>query len=54
VFSNSHNVARYAEFYLACLQFNATSTGNTGCLEKSFTKIFQMLLCGECYESVYT
>jgi hypothetical protein len=27
---------------------------NTECLKKSFTMVFQMLLCGECYENVYT
>jgi hypothetical protein len=25
-----------------------------GCLEKSFAMEFQMLLCGECYENIYT
>jgi hypothetical protein len=27
---------------------------NTGCLEKSFSVVFLVLLCGECYENVYT
>jgi hypothetical protein len=27
---------------------------NTGCFKKSFTMVFQMLLCGECYKNVYT
>jgi hypothetical protein len=27
---------------------------NKGCFKKSFTLMFQMLLCGECYENVYT
>jgi hypothetical protein len=47
---NCHNVAKYAEFYMGYLRFNVTSTGNAGCFEKSFTMVFQMLLCGECYD----
>jgi hypothetical protein len=31
-----------------------TSNGNAGCFKKSFTMVFKMLLCGECYENVYT
>jgi hypothetical protein len=31
-----------------------TSSGNVECFKKSFTMVFQMLLCGECYENVYT
>jgi hypothetical protein len=27
---------------------------NTGCFKKSFRMVFQMLLCIECYENVYT
>jgi hypothetical protein len=51
---NYHNVAKYIEFYLGYIRFNATSTSNAGCFKNSFTMAFQMLLCGECYESVYT
>jgi hypothetical protein len=42
---NRHNVAQ---------RFNVTSTGNAGCLKNNFTMVFQMLLCDECYENVYT
>jgi hypothetical protein len=31
-----------------------TSTGNAGHFKKNITMVFQMLLCGECYEKVYT
>jgi hypothetical protein len=27
--------------------------GNAGCFKKSFTMVFQMLLCGECCEKAY-
>jgi hypothetical protein len=27
---------------------------NTGCFKKTFKVVFQMLLCGERYENVYT
>jgi hypothetical protein len=27
---------------------------HTGCFKKSFTMVFQMLLCGKCYENIYT
>jgi hypothetical protein len=33
---------------------NVTSTRNAGCFKKGFTMLFKMLLCGECYENVYT
>jgi hypothetical protein len=36
------------------LRFNVTSIGNAACFKKSFTMVFQMLLCGERYESAYT
>jgi hypothetical protein len=36
---NCHNVAKHAEFYLGYLRFNVTSTGNAGCLKKSFTTL---------------
>jgi hypothetical protein len=36
------------------VQFNVTFTGNAACFKKSFIMLFQMLLCGECYENVYT
>jgi hypothetical protein len=49
---NCHNVARHTEFYLGLLRFNVTSTGNAGCFKRSFTLVFQMLLCGEYYENV--
>jgi hypothetical protein len=26
----------------------------TGCLKNNFTMVFQTLLCGECYENLYT
>jgi hypothetical protein len=47
-----HNVAKYIKFYLGELRFNVTSTGNAGCFKKSFTLVFQMLLCGECCETL--
>jgi protein-arginine kinase activator protein McsA len=28
--------------------------GCTECFKKSFTLVFQMLLCGECYGNIYT
>jgi hypothetical protein len=51
---NYHNVAKHAEFYLGKLRINVTFTGNLGCFKKSFTMVFQVLLCGKCYENVYT
>jgi hypothetical protein len=36
------------------VSFNVTSTGNSGCFRKSFAMVFQMLLCGESFENVYT
>jgi hypothetical protein len=51
---NCHNVAKHAEFYLGQLRFEVTSTGNTGCFRKSFRMVFQMLLCSERRENVYT
>jgi hypothetical protein len=51
---NYHNIARHTEFYLGYLRFNVASTGNAGCFKKIFTMVFQMLLCGECHENVYT
>jgi hypothetical protein len=50
---NCHNVARHTKFYLGYVGFNVAFTGNAGCLKKSFM-VFQMLLCGECYENIYT
>jgi hypothetical protein len=29
------------------------STGNAGCFKINFTMVFQMILCGECYENVF-
>jgi hypothetical protein len=49
-----HNVAKYSEFYLGQVRSNVTSTADAGCFKKSFTMVLQMLLCGECYEKVYT
>jgi hypothetical protein len=49
-----HNVANHPEFCLGWLLFNVTFTGNAGCFKNNFTVVFQMLLCGECYENVYT
>jgi hypothetical protein len=49
-----HDVARYTEFYLGLSGLNVTSNGNAGCFIKSFTAVFQMLLCGKFYENVYT
>jgi hypothetical protein len=43
--------------YLAAsvsLKYEGHHGNTTGCLEKSFTMVFQILLCGECYEHVYT
>jgi hypothetical protein len=51
---NCHNVAKHTKFYMKYLRFNATFTSNAGCFKKSFTVVFQMFLCGECYENVYT
>jgi hypothetical protein len=51
---NGYNVAKHTEFYLEHLRFNVTSPGNARCFKKSFTTVLQMLLCGECYENVYT
>jgi hypothetical protein len=31
---NCHNIAKHTEFYLGKLRFNATFTGNAGCLKK--------------------
>jgi hypothetical protein len=45
---NCHNVAKHTEFYQGHLRLNVTATGNAGYFKKSFTIIFQMLLCGEC------
>jgi hypothetical protein len=36
---NCHNVVKHAEFYLGELRFNATSTSDAGCFEKSFTTL---------------
>jgi hypothetical protein len=46
-----HYLAKDTEFYFGQLRLNMTSTGNEGCLKKNFTRVFQMLLCGECYEN---
>jgi hypothetical protein len=46
------NIAKHSDFYMELLRFKVTSTGNAGCFKKSFIIIFQMLLCGECYENV--
>jgi hypothetical protein len=51
---NCHNVAKHTEFYLGYLRFIVTFTGNAGCFKRSFTMVFKILLCGECYENVYT
>jgi hypothetical protein len=51
---NGGNIAKHTELYLVYLQFNLTFTGNAGCLKNSGTIVFQMLLCGKCYENVYT
>jgi hypothetical protein len=51
---NFHNVAEHAQFYVGSLRFNVTFTDNAGCLKKSFTMVFQILLCGECYRNVYS
>jgi hypothetical protein len=49
-----HYVLKDTEFYLGYLRFKLTFTGNAGCYRKSFTMVFQMLLCGERFENVYT
>jgi uncharacterized membrane protein (DUF373 family) len=51
---NCHTVAKHTEFYLRKLRFKVTSTGNAGGFKKSFTTVFEMLLCSECYENVHT
>jgi hypothetical protein len=51
---NYYTVAKHTEFYLGLLRFSVTCTGNAGCFKKRPTVVFQMLLCGECYENVYT
>jgi hypothetical protein len=51
---NCHNAAKHTEVYQGQLRFNVTSTDNAACFEKSFTVVFHMLLCGDCYEKVYT
>jgi hypothetical protein len=35
-------------------QLNVTFAGNAGCFKYSVKLVFQMLLCGECYEHVYS
>jgi hypothetical protein len=42
------NVAKHTKMH-----FNVNYIGNAGCFKNSFTMIFQMLLCGECYEIIY-
>jgi hypothetical protein len=32
---------------------DVTANLNAGCFKKGFPVVFQMLLCGECYENVY-
>jgi hypothetical protein len=49
-----HNIAKHTEIYVRYLWFNVNSTGNAEYLRKSLTVVFQMLLCGKCYENVYT
>jgi hypothetical protein len=51
---NCHAVTRHIERNVGYLRFNATSTGNAGCFIMRFVMVFQMLLCGECYEKFYT
>jgi hypothetical protein len=53
VFCTAMTFKKYTKIYMRYLQFKITSTGNTACLKKSFTIVFQMLPCGECYENVY-
>jgi hypothetical protein len=48
------NIAKHAKFCLGYLWFNVTSPGNARCFKSSFSMVFQMLLCGECYENIYT
>jgi hypothetical protein len=48
---NCHNVAKHAEFCLGYLQFNVTSIRDSGCFKNGFIVVFQLLLCGECYEN---
>jgi hypothetical protein len=51
---NCHNAARRAEFYLEYLLLNVAFTGIAECFKTSLTMAFLTLLCGECYEDVYT
>jgi hypothetical protein len=51
---NCHNAVKYTKFYLRLLRFDVTFTGNAGYFKNIFTMLFQMLLCGEWYENVYT
>jgi hypothetical protein len=48
---NCRNIAKLTKLYLGYLRVNVTSIGNAGCFEKSFTMVFQLLLCGECNEN---
>jgi hypothetical protein len=51
---NCHNVAKHVKFYMWQLWFIVASTGSVERFKKSFTILFQILLCGEYYENVYT
>jgi hypothetical protein len=51
---NCDDVARYTEFYVGYLRFNVTSLAMQSVFKKSFTMMYQMLLCVECYINVYT
>jgi hypothetical protein len=51
-FELSYCTKKYTEFYWE--SYGSTSTSNTRCLKTFFTMVFQMVLCGECYENVYT
>jgi hypothetical protein len=43
-----YNVAKDTQRYLGLLRLDVTSNGSEKCYKKSFTMIFQMLLCDEC------
>jgi hypothetical protein len=51
---NYKDVAKYTEFYLGQLGSMWLPLVMQNVSKKSFTVLFQMLLCGECYENVYT
>jgi hypothetical protein len=51
---NCHNIVKHTKFYLGWLSFNVASAGNAVGWFKRALQVFQLLLCDECYENVYT